>query len=258
MPIPAALPTGYGTFCWNQLNTPDPARSRAFYEALLGWSIRSETVSGVAMDLISRGADMVGSMMPLPPGVEAPAHWLPYAWVKHLEETLDTARAQGARVVLPPTPVTEAGRIAVILDPRNCALGLHDSTGPEEATRPGGPGTFCWHENLSRDVEGQKAFYGTLLGWTYTAGFMGGGLVYHHVQRGADPIGGMMAMEGDMWNGVPDHWMTYVDVADIEATAARAAELGGAVCVPVTAIEVGRFAVLQDPLGAVFSVFQGK
>jgi predicted enzyme related to lactoylglutathione lyase len=66
-----------------------------------------------------------------------------------------------------------------------------------------------------------------------------------------------MAMEGESWGEIPDHWMAYVAVADIEATAAKVEGLGGKVCVPVTDIGIGRFAVINDPVGAYLSVFQG-
>jgi predicted enzyme related to lactoylglutathione lyase len=60
-----------------------------------------------------------------------------------------------------------------------------------------------------------------------------------------------------MWpEWLPAHWMVYFAVDDVDAVAARAAELGGAVSVPPTDIVPGRFAVLGDPQGAVFSVIR--
>lgn len=62
-------------------------------------------------------------------------------------------------------------------------------------------------------------------------------------------------MVGDMWPAeIPSHWMVYFAVADADATAARCAELGGQVPVPPTDIPPGRFAVLTDPQGGVFSI----
>jgi hypothetical protein len=67
-----------------------------------------------------------------------------------------------------------------------------------------------------------------------------------------------MPMTGPEWRGVPPHWMVYVAVDDIDAAARKVVELGGKVCVPPTTIPVGRFAVVNDPQGATFSLFQGK
>jgi predicted enzyme related to lactoylglutathione lyase len=56
--------------------------------------------------------------------------------------------------------------------------------------------------------------------------------------------------------GAPPHWLGHVSVADADASAARAQELGGKLLVPVQHIpEVGRFAILSDPQGAVFSAY---
>jgi uncharacterized protein len=66
---------------------------------------------------------------------------------------------------------------------------------------------------------------------------------------------GSMRMAGPEWPAdLPTHWMVYFAVDDVDATATKAGELGGAVPVPPTDIAIGRFAVLNDPSGAVFSV----
>jgi hypothetical protein len=66
----------------------------------------------------------------------------------------------------------------------------------------------------------------------------------------------MMPMDESWPAAVPAHWMVYFAVDDTDATAAKAAELGGQVSVPPTDIPPGRFAVLNDPQGAVFSVLK--
>ena len=61
----------------------------------------------------------------------------------------------------------------------------------------------------------------------------------------------------DSWpEDMPPHWMVYFSVADTDATAARASELGGAAPVPPTDIPPGRMAVLNDPQGGYFTVLQ--
>jgi hypothetical protein len=71
-------------------------------------------------------------------------------------------------------------------------------------------------------------------------------------------IGGLYTMQGPMFEGVPPHWMSYVAVADVDATAKEASQKGGAVVAPPMDVPgVGRMAVLKDPQGAVFSLFKG-
>lgn len=251
------MPTGYGAFCWNQLNTPDLTASKAFYEGLLGWQILEEAMGGMPMHVITTGTAMVGDVMPLPEEVKTPAHWLSYVWVQDIDRVVARAQALGATVILPVTEIPEVGRIAVFADPRGAMVGVYASAHDPASPQPSGPGTFCWFECATRDLEGLKAFYGDIFGWTAKTETMSGNMQYTLLHRGEDQVAGLMAMEGESWGEIPDHWMAYVAVADIEATVAKVEGLGGVVCVPVTDIGIGRFAVINDPVGAYLSVFQG-
>lgn len=65
----------------------------------------------------------------------------------------------------------------------------------------------------------------------------------------------MMQMTDEWPDEVPPHWLVYFAVTDCDATAAMAQDLGGTILVSPTDIpDVGRFAVLQDPQGAVFAI----
>lgn len=251
------MPSGFGSFCWNQLNTPDPAASRAFYTGLFGWAFVEERLGGRPVTLISAGERVVGDLERMPEGLKAPSHWLSYVWVADLDAAAAKAVAMGGKLCLPPTEIPEVGRIAVMQDPAGASLGLYASGHPSAGPQPILPGTFCWYECVNRDVPKELAFYGELFGWTSALHPVPGGHPYHLLSRGADQVAGMMPMQGPEWEGIPDHWMAYVAVADIEATVARVLPLGGKVLVPVMDITIGRFAVLMDPLGAALSVFQG-
>jgi predicted enzyme related to lactoylglutathione lyase len=64
----------------------------------------------------------------------------------------------------------------------------------------------------------------------------------------------MMQMAAE-FGDAPSHWMSYVAVTDVDATAQRVEELGGKICVPPTDIpKVGRFCVITDPTGATISL----
>lgn len=119
------------------------------------------------------------------------------------------------------------------------------------------PGDLVWFEINSPDVEKAKAFYGGLFGWTFTSSPMGD-FTYTLIHQRGKEVGGMMPMVGPMWQGVPPHWMNYVGVADVDAAAQKAEQLGGKICVPPTDLPVGRFAVITDPAGAAFSLWKSK
>jgi uncharacterized protein len=114
-------------------------------------------------------------------------------------------------------------------------------------------GTFSWNELLTTDPEGAKEFYSQLFGWTSQAMPMDG-FDYTIVKAGDSDEGGIMPIPPHA-KGMPPTWGSYVTVDDVDATAALAEKLGGKVCIPPTDIPtVGRFAVIQDPQGAMISV----
>lgn len=110
-------------------------------------------------------------------------------------------------------------------------------------------GRFVWHDLFTSDVQAASTFYGSLAGWTFEPGRDEALMVR---SEGAE-IGRIDAMPRE---GIPPHWLGYVAVPDVDDAVRRAVELGGAVHVPGTDIpNVGRFAMLADPQGAVFSIF---
>ncbi|MDP7029471.1 MAG: VOC family protein [Phycisphaerales bacterium] len=115
---------------------------------------------------------------------------------------------------------------------------------------------FCWQECTTRDTVAAGAFYSELFGWTQEVQAYPE-FNYTIFQSGEAPIAGMMAMDAEWPAEIPAHWMSYVAVTEIEAVAARVTECGGSLCVPVTAIPPGKFCVVTDPTGAVFSLFEG-
>lgn len=118
-----------------------------------------------------------------------------------------------------------------------------------------GTGVFVWRELMTSDIEGAKAFYGGLFGWTWQAADMPDGMVYWMGCKGETTVCGVMGlMDAPM-----PFWASYLQVADIQASTARAAELGGEVCMPPQAIPgTGFFSMVKDPTGAPLMLFQSN
>jgi predicted enzyme related to lactoylglutathione lyase len=116
--------------------------------------------------------------------------------------------------------------------------------------------TFCWNELSTNDLDAAKKFYTDLLGWTlHTSETAGMG--YTEIEAAGRRIGGMYQQTPECGPAMPPHWMAYVAVDDVDGLAARVADLGGKVCVgPMDIPNVGRFAVINDPTGAVFSIIK--
>jgi hypothetical protein len=117
-------------------------------------------------------------------------------------------------------------------------------------------GRFVWFDLMTSDPEAAKGFYTRLIGWG-TQPWEGGDMPYTMWANGEKPLGGLMELPAEAREaGAPPHWMAYVSVPSVDAAVERAKELGGAVYHGPTDIpNVGRFAVLADPQGAVFAVY---
>jgi predicted enzyme related to lactoylglutathione lyase len=115
-------------------------------------------------------------------------------------------------------------------------------------------GHFVWHELMTNDVEGAKAFYTRVVGWGTTP-FGEGDPPYILWTAGDVPVGGLMTTPQEAL-GSPPLWFQYLTTPDVDASAAQVTALGGTVHVqPRDIPEVGRFAVVSDPQGATFALF---
>lgn len=114
-------------------------------------------------------------------------------------------------------------------------------------------GAFSWCELMTSDPKAAKAFYGEIFGWDMKDGPIGD-IDYTVISAGGEQIGGIMGVPAGMPE-MPPSWGTYVTVDDVELTAKKAAALGGKVLIEPREIpDVGRFALIQDPQGAILSV----
>jgi hypothetical protein len=120
------------------------------------------------------------------------------------------------------------------------------------------PGTFCWPELATTDQKGAVAFYRGLFGWDVVESPVGPGMTYSMFNIKGKGVGAAaMLQPADRDHGVPPHWNNYISVANADDTVKRAVALGGSVLAPAfDVMDAGRMAVLQDPTGAAFCVWQ--
>lgn len=112
-------------------------------------------------------------------------------------------------------------------------------------------GHFYWNELMTRDAERVKDFYGQSIGWTFEAMAMDGGQTYWVAKRGDAPVGGIFTMSGPDFEGVPEHWLPYLAVDDIDAAVDKARTAGGTIVRPPWDVPgVGRIAMIREPGGA--------
>src|SRR4051812_23729918 len=122
------------------------------------------------------------------------------------------------------------------------------------------PGTFSWADVSTTDQEGAKAFYTGLFGWEAEDLPVGDGVSYTMMRVGGRAVAAVSPQPQQQREaGVPPLWNSYVTVESADAAAARAGELGATVhAPPFDVMEAGRMAVIQDPQGAFFMVWEAR
>jgi predicted enzyme related to lactoylglutathione lyase len=237
-----------GRIVWHDHLSDDPGRARRFYEELLGWKVEVWQPGEMDYPMIMTGEQGHGGFGP---AQGAPAHWLGHVAVDDVDAAAGRVEEAGGSVLAPPMDIPGVGRMVVVADPQGAAVSLYASEGEWTPSE----GLFVWDELLTTDVEDAARFYGEVVGWTAEGRDMGDGVLYTLLNSGGENRAGAFTLpEG---SEAPPHWLTYLGTDDVDATAARAAELGATVHMgPTDVQEIGRLAVLQDPLGAYFGIFQ--
>jgi hypothetical protein len=242
-------PWAQGTPSWVDLSSPEPAASHRFYGSLLGWQVvdSGDETGDYGMCLFEGGP--VAGIGPRTDGDGAPPAWLTYLAVDDVEKVAEGVAPAGGALVVPPTTVGEAGRMAVAQDPTGAVVGLWQAGGTIGFERYNEPGSVLWNEHLSRDPDRARDFYGSVFGYRFQQ-------VEGHpywtlaLEDGQDSVAGLGAATDDTAAG----WMTYFMVESVDAAVATVPELGGRVVSAPWDEPFGRTTVVTDPHGAVFAL----
>ncbi len=116
-------------------------------------------------------------------------------------------------------------------------------------------GTFCWADLATSDPDAARSFYEGLFGWEHEEVPVGEDSTYTMLRMDGRSVCALYRQQAEG----PPAWLSYVSLEDVDASARRAAELGGRkISGPMDVFEAGRMAVLADPQGAVFGLWQPK
>lgn len=239
-----------GTPSWIDIGT-DVDAATTFYGGLFGWTFESAGPDGGGYGFFTNGAgrQIAGVGPQQNPG---PPFWAHYVTVADADATAARVEAAGGTVVMPAFDVMDAGRMAIFQDREGAFFSVWQpgtNIGCEVVNEPG---AFCWSELNSRDVDAARAFYPAVFDWgvTDSEGDMG----YAEWKLDGESIGGLMPTPPGVPDEAPPFWLVYFAVDDVDATTAKATELGGSAMMPGMDTPAGRIAVLSDPQGAVFAV----
>lgn len=242
-----------GTPMWVDLSSTDVEASKKFYGELFGWN--AETVpdpeaGGYTMFTLN-GKNVAGVGPSQNPN--QPPAWVTYIATDNADNTATAVTNAGGTVVMPPMDVMNAGRMAMFIDTNGAIIGVWQPKEHQGSEVVNQPNTFCWSELLTRDMNAATNFYPAVFGWNPETSPMGD-MAYTEWKLNGKSIGGAMEMPAQVPSDVPPFWMTYFAVEDCDAAVAKAQQLGATVMMPAKDIPPGRFATLQDPQGATFSV----
>jgi predicted enzyme related to lactoylglutathione lyase len=254
-----------GVPCWIDALLPDPDAAIAFYGELFGWEFAGPgempgDPPGRYYVARLRGRDVAG-VGSQPAGV--PPSWNTYVYVDSADDAARAARDAGGTVVTEPFDAAPAGRLAVLADPAGAVICVWEPGQRKGAQLVNEPGAWAMSHLRTPDPERAAAFYGAVFGWTTESFRAGGDEATFTVFRVPGYVGGeprqpvsrevvatMGAANGD---GASDWSLDFWD-RDVDATAAKAVELGGSVVAGPFDTPMSRTAVLADPHGIAFRV----
>ena len=242
-----------GTPCWADLGVGDIAQASTFYTSLFGWDIQAGPPEAGGYAMCLKDGRAVAGIGPKqgPPGT--PAAWTTYLASDDADETAGKVRAAGGQVLMEPMDVMDVGRMAVAADPGGAVFGVWQARAHTGFGLANEPGSVCWTENMSRELDRNKAFYQAVFGYEYSD-IESTGFRYATLKVGGRDVAGIGELDSSFPAEVPAHWMVYFLVTDTDTTVATAGAAGGSVMRPPWDTPFGRMAIITDDQGAVFAV----
>jgi predicted enzyme related to lactoylglutathione lyase len=267
-----------GVPCWVDTNQPEPTAAREFYTGLFGWEFESmmpEGSEGEYHIARIRGGD-VGAVASMPDGGPPMAVWNTYVAVTSADDAVEKVRAADGQVLAEPFDVMDAGRMAVVADTEGAAFSVWEAKESIGAQVVNEHGALVFNGLATRDRDAAAAFYGAVFGWRILdlpAGMMWALPGYgDHLEQGMPGLREQMEQMGapdgfidvvaavnpiaESDRDTPAHWTVTFATDDIDATAAKAKELGGDVLDGPADAPWTRTATLRDPNGATFVASQ--
>ena len=182
-----------------------------------------------------------------------PASWTSYVTVADVDATAARALELGGTVTRDAFDIADVGRAALIEDPQGAVVALWQAGTHFGAERVNDIGCLCMNELATSDLDAARAFYEQFFGWTTGLVDTGpGGPTLVWVQNDG-ALNAHMSVEPG-----PPHWRPYFTVASTATTIEQLEALGGSLVAGPFPIPDGSIAVVRDPQGAEFALFEGE
>ncbi len=249
----------HGVPCWVDILSPEPEAAMTFYAALFGWEFAGPGPMDYSVARL-RGRDVAGIGSP-PEGPATSPAWTTYVYVQSADEAAEKVRSAGGAVLMEAFDVLPAGRLAILADPAGAVFGAWEPRERNGAQLVNEPAAWAMSHLETPDPDGAAAFYGAVFGWTTET--FGEGAGAFTMFRLPGYVGGepqqpvsreVIATMAALRDGGAPRWSVNFWDHDVDATAAKAVELGGSAVVAPFDTPMTRTAVLADPHGATFTI----
>jgi predicted enzyme related to lactoylglutathione lyase len=249
-----------GAFCWVELATSDQNAAKQFYSSLFDWSPDDMPMGpGDFYTIFKRDGRSAGAAYTMRPDEAAlgiPPHWNLYIAVENADAATHRATLLGGKAITQAFDVFTAGRMAVLQDPTGAIFQVWQANQSIGIEVLGEPNSFGAADLSTQDRHKARKFYEDLFGWTMSTGETKDDSSYLHIMNGGKYIGGILPASFVNPN-VPANWMPYFVVANCDETTAKAQQMNAKVFMaPMNVDKTVRIAILADPQGAVFALFQ--
>ncbi|MET9646404.1 VOC family protein [Streptomyces syringium] len=245
-----------GTPCWTSLLVHDLEAIQDFYSGLFGWSYYSPGPRqlGPYVRATIDGRDVAG-IGELLPDRRLSTTWTTYLASDDADASAEWIRCSGGTVGVGPLTAEDAGRLVLASDPAGAPFGVWQGQELVGPALVGVPGTPVWHELITYETAAVVKFYQALFGYeTVSADPLD--TDYLTLLVDGRPVAAIHGVGAALPRRRGPHWMTYFEVADTDAAARRAGELGGRVLLPPQEGRTGRVATVADPEGAVLTLLR--
>jgi uncharacterized protein len=263
----ASGPNPQGDFIWYELMTPDPEGSKAFYDALVGWTIGEGAPEYNGYRMIGRSdGKFAGGILPLSDEMRqhgAQPTWLGYIHVHDVDAGIRDIEKAGGKTYVGATDIPNVGRIAMVTDPQGAPFYImkpippaSDPNGRSDVFSESAEQRVGWNELSTSDPASARRFYGDQFGWTSDE-FMPMGELgeYRFIDQKGTRIG---AIAGTM-EGQQPHWRYYIRVPSISAAKTIAEAKGGTIHMGPHEVPTGDWIIIgSDPQGAEFALVGGR
>jgi uncharacterized protein len=253
--MPEFTSYAHGTPCWTDVTSTDLPRAVEFYRGLFGWDaeVATEPEAGGYTMFQLDGKNVAAGSPPM--GEQAASYWTTYLASDDVDDTAEKIRAAGGTVMMEPFDVFDAGRMTIAQDPTGATFGVWQAGQHIGAQLANEPGTLNWNQCQTPDPARAAEFYAAALGYGVDEVDVGTEEPFRVLQVDGKPVAGVREPIPQM--GGEPQWSVVFSVADTDETVAKARELGGEVLIePADLPQIGRIAVLRDPVGAMFQVIQ--